>query len=63
MAIQAMEGFVVAMLNIRKDLIPCVWMLGVVHAHDVHNHLVDNFCLSISLGVEGSGFGKISVQK
>jgi hypothetical protein len=25
------EGYVVAMLNIRKALIPHVWMFGIVH--------------------------------
>ena len=29
--IQDMEGSVVVLLNIRKVLIPCVWILGVVH--------------------------------
>jgi hypothetical protein len=32
MANRVMKGFVVAMLNIRKALIPCTWMLGVVHS-------------------------------
>jgi hypothetical protein len=31
MANRAMEGSIVAMLNIRKALIPCVWMFGIVH--------------------------------
>jgi hypothetical protein len=26
------EGFFIAILNIWEDLIPCTWMLGVVHA-------------------------------
>jgi hypothetical protein len=35
------EGSDVAMFNIWKALIPCMWMIGVVHAHDVHNHSVE----------------------
>jgi hypothetical protein len=51
------------MLNIRKALIPCAWILGFVHAQDIHGHPIDDVCLSISLGVEGSGFGELGVQK
>ena len=57
-----MKEFVVAMLNIRKYPIPYAWILGVVHVHDVHNHLVDNLCMSINLGVEGHGFDVLGVQ-
>ena len=52
-----MKGFVVAMSNIRKSLIPSVMMFGVVHSQDMHNHLVDHLCMSIGLGVEGIQFG------
>ena len=38
---RAVEGSIVAMLNIRKAFIPCMWILGVVHSKDVYNHLVD----------------------
>jgi hypothetical protein len=51
---RVVEGSVVAMLNIRKDLIPCVWMFGIVHPQDMDNHHVDYLCFSISLWVEGS---------
>jgi hypothetical protein len=57
-----MYGFFVAVLNIGKTLIPCVWMLGIVHAQDMHDHLVDNLGLAIRLGVEGNGFGELGVQ-
>jgi hypothetical protein len=54
---RVMEGYVVALLNIWKALIPYSWILGVVHVHDMHNHPIDHFCLSIYLGVEGRQFG------
>jgi len=63
MAVRAMEGYVVAMLNIRKALMPCAWMVRVVDAQDMHDHPIDDLCLSISLGVESSGFGEVGVQQ
>jgi hypothetical protein len=57
MANGAMKGSIVAMLKIWKSLIPCTWMLGVVYFLDMHNHHVEYLYLSISFGVEGSGFG------
>jgi hypothetical protein len=48
---RVVEGFVVAMLNIRKALIPCAWMFIILHPQDTNNHHVDNLCLSISLWV------------
>jgi hypothetical protein len=59
---RAMEGSVVAMLNIGETLIPCVCMFGVIHTQDMHDHLVDDLYLAINLGVEGSGFGELGVQ-
>jgi hypothetical protein len=50
------------MLNIGKTLIPCAWMLGIVHAQNMHNHLVYDLGLAIHLGVEGRGFGEIGVH-
>jgi hypothetical protein len=58
-----MESHVVAYLNIGNTLIPCTWMLRVVHAQDVHNHLIDDLCLATSLGVERSGFSELGVQQ
>ena len=58
-----MYGSVVTMLNIGKTLIPCVWMLGIVHAQDIHDHPIDDLGLAICLGVEGSGFGELGVQQ
>jgi hypothetical protein len=59
----AMESLVVAMLNIGKNLIPCMHMLRVIHAQDVHNHLIDDLCLAIGLRVEGSVFSELGVQQ
>jgi hypothetical protein len=59
----AMESHVVTVLNIGKTLIPCMWMLRVVHVQDVHNHLIDDLCLTIGLGVESSGFSELGVQQ
>jgi hypothetical protein len=59
---QAMEGFVVSLLNIGKNIIPCACMFGFLHAYDMHMHRVDDLYLTISLGVEGSGFGELGVQ-
>jgi hypothetical protein len=59
----AMESLVVAVLNIGKNIIPCMWMLRVIHEQDVHNHLIDDLCLDISLRVDESGFSELGVQK
>jgi hypothetical protein len=59
----AMESYVVAVLNRGKILIPYMWMLRVIHAQDVHNHLIDDLCLAIDLRVEGSGFSGLGVQQ
>jgi hypothetical protein len=58
-----MECSAVAMFDIRKDLIPCAWMLGVVYAQEMHDHPLDDPYLSIILRVEGSGFGELDVQQ
>jgi hypothetical protein len=58
----AMESPIVTMLNIGETLIPCTWMLRVVHVQDVHNHPIDDLYLSICLGVESSGFSELGVQ-
>jgi hypothetical protein len=59
----AMESPVVTVLNIGETLVPCTWMLRVVHVQDVHNHLIDDLCLVICLGVESSGFCELGVQQ
>jgi hypothetical protein len=56
-----MYGSVVVVMNIGKTLIPSVGVLGIVHAQDVHDHLVDDLGLAIRLGVEGSGLGELGV--
>jgi hypothetical protein len=63
MADGAMESLVVTMLNIEETLIPCTWMLRFVHAQDVYNHLIDDLCLVVFLGVESSGFSELGFQQ
>jgi hypothetical protein len=46
---RVMQGSIVAMLNIRKAFIPCVWMFGIIHPRDMDNHPVDYLYFSISL--------------
>jgi hypothetical protein len=58
-----MESPVVTVLNIGETLIPCTWILRIVHVEDVHTHLIDYLCLSISLGVESNWFFELGVQK
>ena len=58
-----MESLVVVMLNIGKTLIPCMWMLRVLHAQDVHSHLIEEIYSTIGLGVENSGFSDLGVQQ
>jgi len=57
----AMEILVVAMLNIGEALIPCAWMLWVVHAQNAYDHLVENLYLAISLRMEGCGLSEFGV--
>jgi hypothetical protein len=63
MAGGTMESPVVTVLDIGETLVPCTWMLRIVHAQDVHNHLIDDLCLAIGLGVESSGFCELGVQQ
>jgi hypothetical protein len=63
MAIGTMESPVVTMLDIWKTLVPCTWMLKIVHAQDVHNYLIDDLCLAIYLGMESNGFCELRVQQ
>jgi hypothetical protein len=60
---RAMEGSVIIILNIWKALIPCTWMLGFLHTHDMHNHSIDHLCFSIYMGVKGSQFGQLGVHQ
>jgi hypothetical protein len=63
MASGAMESLFLVVLNIGKTLIPCTWILRVIHAHDVHNHPIDDLCLYIGLRVERSGFSELGIQQ
>jgi hypothetical protein len=56
-----MYGSIVTDLNTWNTLIPYAWMLGIVHAQDMHDHHVDDLSLAIHLGVEGSQFGELGV--
>jgi hypothetical protein len=58
-----MESPVVTMLDIWETLVPCTRILRIVHAQDVHNHLIDYLGLAINLGVERSGFCDLGVQQ
>ena len=57
----AMQGSVVAMLNIGETLLPCVRVLGIIHAQDMHDHSIYDHGLAIFLGVEGRGFAELGV--
>ena len=57
-----MESQVVTALNIGDTLIPCTWILRIVHVQDVHNHSIDDLCLAFGFGVERSGFCELGVQ-
>jgi hypothetical protein len=57
-----MYGSDVTVLNIGKTPIPCAWILGILHAQDMHNRHVDDLALEICLGVEGRGFGELGVH-
>jgi hypothetical protein len=57
-----MENPVVTFFNIWETLTPSMWMLRVLHAQYVHNHLIDNLCLAVGLGLESSGFSELGVQ-
>jgi hypothetical protein len=58
-----MQGSVVAMLDIGKNLIPCVGVLGIVHARNMYDHPIEYLSLSICLEVEGTGFGELFIQQ
>ena len=55
-------GTIIAMLYIGEALIPCAWILWVLHAQNVYNHPVDDLYLAISLGMERCGLGELGVQ-
>jgi hypothetical protein len=56
-----MESPVVTMLDIWETLVPCTWILRIIHVQDVHNHMIDDLCLAISFGAERSGFCELDV--
>ena len=62
MASWVVESPIITMLYIGEALIPCAWMLWIVHVQNVYNHPVDNLYLAISLGMESYGLGDLGVQ-
>ena len=58
-ASRVVNSFVVVVWHIRKVVIQCAWMFGVVHLQYMHDHI----CLAIGLRMEGSGFGELGVQQ
>ena len=58
-----MYGSIIAVMNIGKTLIPCAWLLEIVHVQDMHDHPMDDLGLTIYLGVEGSGFGELGLHQ
>jgi len=58
----AMERPFITLLNREETLIPCMWILQVVNAQDVHNHPIDDIFLVVYLGVERSVFSELGVQ-
>jgi hypothetical protein len=62
MASGTMESPVVTVLDIWETHVPCMRMLRIVHAKDVHNQLIDDLYLDIGFGVESSGFCDLGVQ-
>jgi hypothetical protein len=57
-----MKISVIVVLNIRKVVMPCAWMFGVVCPQDVHDHPIDHLFLAIGLGMKGRGFGELGFQ-
>jgi hypothetical protein len=55
-------GFVITILNIRKDIILCAWIFIILHPQDMNNHPVDYLSFSIILWVKGSRFGQVGVH-
>ena len=55
-ASRAMKSLVVIVLYIRNEVIPHVWIFGVVYTKDVHDNHIDHLYLAINFGMEGIGF-------
>ena len=49
-------------MDIEKYLIPCARVLGIIHAQNMHDHLIYDLNLAIYLGVESHGFVELGVQ-
>ena len=62
MADWTVESPIITMLYIREALVPCAWMLWIVHAQNVYNHSVDDLYLAIYLGMESCGLGELGIQ-
>jgi hypothetical protein len=57
-----MQASVVVMINVWEILVPCTWVLGIVHVQYMHDHLIDDLGLAIYLGMGGHIFGELGVQ-
>ena len=49
-------------MYIGGAIILCAWILLFLHAQNVYDHLVDDLCFSIGLGMESCGLGELGVQ-
>jgi hypothetical protein len=45
-----MQGSIVDMFDIGKTHIPCARVIGIIHAQDMHDHLIYDLSFSIFLG-------------
>jgi hypothetical protein len=45
-----MESHVGVVMNIENTLIPGMQIIRVLHARDVHDHMIDDLCLACQFG-------------
>jgi hypothetical protein len=57
-----MECSIVGVLNVNQLFIPCLWMFSIVTSQQLYQCLVNNLCLSISLGMECSGIPQLGIH-
>lgn len=63
MAYRVVKGSVVAVMNIRQVIVPCVGVFIIVHPNNMYNHPIDYFYLSISLGMEGNWLCELGIHQ
>jgi hypothetical protein len=49
-----MKSYIVVVINIRSNFIPCMYLLGVVRYENMYSHPTNYLYLSISMGIEGN---------